>query len=286
MRPRVMKLIVAVFWMLGSAVPAMGGPKDMPAGGGEKPKLMVLIQETHQGLDVKGLKLAETEMIRLLAGEGFPVVDKDQLDVAKKTNAIKMALAGDFKEAKALGLQYGAQYVLVGESVTTGSGPLAQGSNMKSIQAVLQVKLLHSNSGDVVGAVITQGTSPNINELAGAASALKQAAAEAVRTFVVPEMAAYQSKLREQGITVGISMLGVDAFYLYQAILEVFENQEGLTVLRKQGWDRSSGLLEFEVAYQGTPDALADAIEQMQVDDGGFYVEDITAHKLKVRYRE
>jgi len=249
-------------------------------------KLMVLIQESHNDINSGNIQLAETEMISLLKKDGFKLVDSEQINAVKKKGVTEMALSGDFKEAKILGLEYGAQYIIVGEAVIKSSSELIQGSNFKSIQAVLQLKILQASTGEILGPTIKQAVVAHINELTGATKALKQAVGDAVETFVTPKIRDSRISCQQNGISVKLNILGVDTFKRYKMITEAFEYIDNITSSRKQGWNKSSGLLSLDVTFQGTTEHLADLIDQHKLDIGKFYIEDISSNKLIVRYRD
>jgi hypothetical protein len=247
--------------------------------------VMVLVQENHIDLNTDKIQMAETEIIRLLRQHNFKLVDSGQIDAVKKRNATTMALSGDFKEAKYLGLKYDSQYIIIGMAVVKNAGEPIQGTRFKSIQAVLQFKILKTNTGEILEAGVKQAVVAHINELTGATEALKQAASEAVQTSILPVLNS-DIRYHQKEIPIQLNILGVDTFKQYKKIVEMLESLDNITSLQNQGWNKSGSLLSFEVIYQGTTELLADLIDQHKFDAGKLYIEDISSNKLIVRYRD
>jgi hypothetical protein len=104
----------------------------------ERPKLMVLVEESYKRSGFEGMHLAETEMVSLLEAKGFEIVDKDQLALARQQDQAKLALAGNMEVAKTLGLLFDAQYVLLGKAVVRESREAVAYTSRPSVEAVLQ----------------------------------------------------------------------------------------------------------------------------------------------------
>ncbi|MCK5341488.1 MAG: hypothetical protein KAJ60_10455, partial [Desulfobulbaceae bacterium] len=77
-------------------------------------KVMILIEESYVDMKDLNMKMAETEISSRLAAKGYDLVDKAQLKEINVMAETRAALAGDINAAQSIGLDFGAQYVVVG----------------------------------------------------------------------------------------------------------------------------------------------------------------------------
>jgi hypothetical protein len=99
---------------------------------------MFLLQEDCLDCPVKGMNMAENELIAKLTEKGYPLIDKSQLEAANQMGQARLALSGNVDAAKQLGAMFGAKYVLVGKAVIQDGGEIMPGAGLKSIQTNIQ----------------------------------------------------------------------------------------------------------------------------------------------------
>jgi len=68
------------------------------------------------------MHLAETELCSILTAKGFEIVDHNQISRIQKQNQERQALTGNIEAMKSLGLDFGAQYMIVGTAVVQDAG--------------------------------------------------------------------------------------------------------------------------------------------------------------------
>jgi hypothetical protein len=251
----------------------------------ERPKLMVLIEEDYSRLSFSGMRLAETEMVSLLHEKGFELADRDQFAAASQQEQAKQALAGNLEAAKALGLMFGAQYILLGKAAVHSSGEALAGSGFKSMQASLQMKILQSRSGRILGSVITRGAAAHISELAGATEALKKCAQKSVDTYLVDNIMNSFQDFLNNGLPLKVSVVGVASYRQYKDIVELFESLDQVSSCKKEGWNKAGALLVLDLRFRGMSEELADLLDQKAVGTGKLAVEDISPEKLDLSFK-
>ncbi|MBA4358538.1 MAG: hypothetical protein C0405_12530, partial [Desulfovibrio sp.] len=194
-----------------SAAPAQASaPAPVrPAAAAKPPKLMFLLQEDCLDCPVKGMNMAENELIAKLSEKGYPLIDKSQLEAAHQMGQARLALSGNVDAAKQLGAMFGAKYVLVGKAVIQDVGEIMPGAGMKSIQANIQLKIISAQTGQIVGATVKSASAAHISALNGAQQALQKAARETVDAFVVPTLLAAAAKAGSEGGAVRVFATGV-----------------------------------------------------------------------------
>ncbi len=246
----------------------------------EKPKLMVLIDEDYSGLEIEGMRLAETEMISLLQKKGFEIVDKAQVEAANQMGQSKQALAGNENAAKALGMMFGAQYVVLGKATVHKSDVVIADTGFKTMSASLQAKIMHSQSGSILGAVVEKGKTAHISELEGAAKALQKAAEKAVDGYIADAILASFQDFLNNGLPLKVNVVGVTSFSEYKQVIRFLEEMSKVASCKKEGWNKAGGLLVLNLRYKGTSEELAEATDQKDVGGAKLSVEDFAPEKL------
>jgi hypothetical protein len=255
-------------------------PKTLSGKPIEQPKLIVIIEENYSGFDLKDMRLAETEMISLLREKGFEIVDQNQLAAANQQAQAKQALAGNLKAAKALGLLFGAQYIVLGKAAVHNSGEAIPDSGFNSLHASLQLKILQCQSGRVLGSVVKQGVAAHINPLAGATAALKKVSKKAVNGYVENKIRDSFQDFEEKGLPLKVHVVGVKSYSQYKEIVDFLESLRNVESCRKEGWNRAGGVLVLDLRYRGNSENLADAVDRKKIEKGNLMVDDIAPEKL------
>ena len=246
----------------------------------EQPKLIVIVDENYSGITLTGMDLAETEMVSLLREKNFEIVDQEQLKAANQLDQAKQALAGNPEAAKALGLTFGAQYIITGKAAVHNSGEAIPDSGFNSIHASLQLKIIACQSGRVLGSVVKQGVAAHINPLAGATAALKKASQKAVDGYVEERIKESFAAFEEEGQPLKIHVAGVKSYKQYKEIVDLFESLKNMESCRKEGWNRAGGLLTLDARYRGSSENLADAVDRKKIENGNLMVDDLTPQKV------
>ncbi|MDM8525643.1 hypothetical protein QUF80_19915 [Desulfococcaceae bacterium HSG8] len=251
----------------------------------ERPRLMVLIEENYEGLDFKGIGLAEAEIISLLQEKGFELVDKAQVAKARKRGQALLSLAGDTEAAAAMGLMSDAQYILLGKAAAHHSGEAIPGSGLQSVQASIQLKILHSQSGLILGSVAERGAAAHISKLAGATEALRKASKKAVENYIVDKITTSFQDFLNNGIFLKVNVVGVRSYSQYKDITDFFNSLGQVASCKKEKWNKTGGLLVLDLRFKGMSEELADLADQKKVGEGTLRVEDFAPDKLDLLFQ-
>lgn len=138
-----------------------------------RPVLMLVVEEDILG--DRSSRVAETEMIRRFTEKGFDLVDRAQVERIRESDRMKLALAGDPGAAAALGVDFGAQLVIVGQGKAITGGKIYK---MISGQADLTARAIRTDTGEVLAAATTHGAKPHISPATAATNALLEAAGQ------------------------------------------------------------------------------------------------------------
>ncbi len=250
------------------------------------PKLMILVQEDCVNCPVKGMNMAENELLARLSEKGYPLIDKSQWEAANQQGQARQALSGNDAAAKQLGAMFGAQYVLVGKAAIQDAGELMAGTGMRSIQTNIQLKIISSQTGQVLGSTVKSGAAAHISALNGAQQSLAQASRSAIDGYVVPTLAAVQQKAESEGGVVRVFATGVKDMSAYAALLAALDKTPRVTEVATDRYNKQSGLVVLDVRFGGTGEDLAVAVDNQQL--GGkrrIFVQDFGANQVDVSIR-
>jgi hypothetical protein len=246
----------------------------------ERPRLMVLIEEASVGFDSKGMCIAETEIVSLLKAKGFDLVDEPQRAAAREKDKARQALAGDVKAATYLGTLFGAQYVILGKSVVQDAGEVMPGAKLRSLQATLQAKIVNVQTGDLLGSVVKSGVASHISTVTGASHACRKAAEKAVEEYIVDAITTSFQDYLHQGLFVKVHVRGVTSFVFFKKVRDAIEPIPGVSSVKKEGWNRSSGLLVLEMRFRGTSEELAELLDGKALESGRLEVHDFGPNRV------
>jgi len=245
----------------------------------DRPKLMVLIEEKYIGMDDLGMRLAETEISSLFAAKKFDLVDQAQLEQIKSMDKARQALRGNMAAAQSLGLNFGAQYVILGKAVVQDIGEAFPGTGMKSLQASMQLKVLQTQSGLALGSVVKNGVAAHISPLTGATKALRISAQKAVDDLLNTITMSWQDFLNN-GAPLKLHFTGIKTFRQYKKVASAVDTLERVVSSKKEGWNKAGGLLILDLRFKGNSEELAEMLDGMDLSGNQLEVVDFAPDRV------
>lgn len=240
----------------------------------ERPKLMILVEEDYLDMNKPAMRIAETELAAMLQAKGFELVDQAQLEQAKTQDKARQAMAGNLQAASSLGLAFGAQYVVLGKAVAQDIGEAIAGTGMRSLQSSLQLKVVQSQSGLLLGSVVKNGVAAHVSPLTGATLSLKEAVQKAVNDYLVNAVTESFQDYLNNGAPLKLYVNNVKAFNQYKEVIAGIEAIESVASAKKEGWNKTSGLLVLDLRYKGTSEELAGVLDGRKSGRFGLEVTD------------
>ena len=174
---------------LGFAATSRGvaaAPKDWSADcpatvNGGAPSVMVIIPEFHIQRRIPD-PAGETEIIRQFLRAGFRVIDPSVY--ASLSDARRLAAGGgDAAEARAIGREYGADVVVIGEAFSEMAPGQSQ-NGLISCRARVEARAVRTSDASIIAADGRHGGGAEITESASAKTALKNAGAAMADVFL------------------------------------------------------------------------------------------------------
>lgn len=248
------------------------------------PRVMIMIDEQSLGT----IATAEVEgmAIKKLVAMNIPVVDQDvvRANVARSQQMLKAA--GDNRGAAALGAQFGADVVIVGEAVAKPSARRIGDTNLRSYQAVATLRAVRTDTAATLAAASEDSTQVGLEDVSASAKVLR-AAGEAAIDKLLPELLARWTPSAPAGggatahrmdITVG----GVDQLWKLKAIRDSLRarNRDLQNVVQRA---YTSGMAEFSVESRLPSEELAEALVLAPPEGLRIQVLDISAGRIQLR---
>ncbi len=249
----------------------------------DRPKLMVLVDETLAGIDGQAGQVVDNELTTLLIQKGFELVDQQQLTAARQRDQAKQALAGNTAAAKILGLEVGAQYVLIGKAVASNAGEVYAGTGLNSIQANLQVKIIQTRTGNILDAVNATSAAAHVSPMTGAVLAFQKVSRKAVEQNLVDMITRNFQDFLNNGAPIKLHITGVSSYRVYKQVTQAVEGIERVANCKKNSWNQTGGLLVLDLLYRGNSEELADQIDGRKLAKKQLEVVDLNAERVDCR---
>jgi len=251
----------------------------------ERPKVMVLIEEKYVDMDSMDARFAETELYSLLAAKGFDLVDRAQLEKIKVLAQARQALAGNVAAARSLGQHSGVQYVVLGKAIVQDIGEAYPGTGMRSLQASLQVKIIQTQTGLVLGSVVKNGIAAHISPLTGATEALRISVKKAVNEYLVDTITNSFQEYLNNGAPVKLYISGVKTFRQYRLITSTIETMDRVVTSKKEGWSKAGGLLVLDLRFKGTSEELAKLLDGRNLGKKQLEIVDLKPDRVDCNFQ-
>lgn len=184
----------------------------------------------------------ETEIIKILVNNGFKVVDKTQVEKIRYNNEVKAIINGDTDLAKVLALQFGADYLLIGEAFSQFTGRAFQG--LSSCRARIEARMIRSDTGEIFFADGKYGSGIDRSEAIAGKMAIQKASSE-LGNFCVEKLKVTKS---EDGIkTIDLIVTGLKFNELVIFKKKVIFSTDCVQNIMKSSFIKNKALLNLKL---------------------------------------
>lgn len=247
------------------------------------PKVMVVIDE--KSLGTIATSEIEALAIRALADKGIETVDQDM--VAANLQRMRQALkqAGDARGASALGREFGADVVLIGEAVVKPAAKRLADSNLRSYQAAVTLRAVRTDTSANLASASEDAAVIALEDVSGSAKALKAAGMQALDKLIPALLAKWEksSSTPSAGAAapLDITVGGVDQMWKLKALREQLRGMEALESVVQKSY--AQGLAVFRASSRLPAEELAEAIVLDPPEDLQVQVVEIKPGSLSLR---
>jgi hypothetical protein len=219
-------------------------------------------------------------MERFLA-TGFVVVDPQTVRANVSRDKALRLLEGDAKAAAVVGLQHGAQVVVTGKALTKPAGGKLLGTQMQSIQATVQARVVRTDDARVLASRTASGVQAHIDEVQGGALALREAGNQLADQVIDDILTQWEQEVYvAQEIQVVISGLAS-----HRQLQEIKGHLTGALPGVKAVHERSftKGTAELGLDFGGKTGEIADTLFRRRFS--GFRLEptNVTPNRVELR---
>ena len=236
---------------------------------------MVVIPETHIHIEKRRIPdpAAETEIIRYFLEAGFRVVDQAQVASIREAEQIKLSLAGDDRAATAVGLEYGADIIVIGEAFSEYQRELT--NSLTSCSARVEARAIRTDTGEIITAHGIHSSGADSTEQLAGKKALTSAGNELAKYF-----AQRFKNIRVDSILAQINISPV-AFDQLKEISLALEKIPGVTGIGNS--TLNYGIARMDVRFQGSLDELGSAISRLVFEGFKLSIVGFSANKFEVK---
>lgn len=248
------------------------------------PRVMIMIDE--QSLGTIATAEVESMALRKLLALNVPVVDQDLVRANMARSQHMLQAAGDNRGAAALGAQFGADIVIVGEAVAKPSARRIGDTNLRSYQAVATLRAVRTDTATTLAAVSEDATQVGLEDISGSAKVLR-AAGEAALDKLLPDLLAHWTPGASAGRgayahRVDITVGGVDQIWKLKALRESLRARDrDLQNVVQRAY--TSGMAEFSVESRLPAEELAEELVLAPPEGLRIQVLDIGAGRIQIR---
>lgn len=248
------------------------------------PRVMIIVDEKSLGT----IATAEVEAmaIKKLIALNIPVVDQDMVRANIARSQQMLLAAGDNRGAAALGTQFGADIVLIGEAVAKPSARRIADTNLRSFQAVATLRAVRTDNSATLAAASEDVTQVGLEDVSGSAKALRGAGEKALDALI-PEMLAKWTPGSGQAIgafphRVELTVGGMDQLWKLKALRDSLRSRtaEVRSVAQRS---YTAGVAEFSMESSLPPEELAEALVLSPPEGLKLQVLDVGGGRIQAR---
>jgi len=249
------------------------------------PRVMVIVDE--KSLGTIATSEVEAMAIKMLIARNIPVVDQNMVRANVARSQQMLITAGDNRGAAALGSQFGADIVLIGEAVAKPSARRIADTNLRSYQAVATLRAVRTDNSATLAAVSEDVTQVGLEDVSGSAKALRGAAKKTLNELIPAMLSKWTPGNTSAGASafphrVEIVVGGVDQMWKLKAVRDSLRGRKK-EVKNVAQRSYTAGVAEFSMESALPAEELAEALVLSPPEGLSLQVLDIGGGRIQVR---
>jgi hypothetical protein len=236
-----------------------------------KPKIMVIIDETNTGIIATSNCSSENSIIRFLQDPyGFDLVDQKMIQTIKSNSEKMDSLNGKAPEAAAIANQFGAEVLIMGNAVSRKSDELSQNlGGMVSVGADVTLKAINCTTGRIIGSSSEHAAKVHASPLTAGKQAIEKASEKAAAKLLDAIVKDWQDQLNN-GLSLSVTVKGVSTFSLKNTIVNSLKALPGVTSLYERSWNSGSSLLQIDIKYKGNSEGFCSKADGYKLNNANI----------------
>jgi len=248
-----------------------------------KPRMMVIIDEkigsAESGYSTN-LSESETVIIQKFTEKGFNFVDEATVKKNIKRNMALQAIAGDDSAAASIGLEHGAEVVIIGSAVAKLAGKGIAGTEMKSIHASITVRAVRADTGEIISSASEKGATAHLDETAGGALAIRKAGEKLASSLIDQIIAKWSGEVGGQ-TTVQLTVSGIDFVSLNKFKTIIQSQVRGVLKLNQRSF--TAGVAVIDVETKTNAQSMAEELAMKNFETFKVEIIGLSANKIDVK---
>lgn len=238
------------------------------------PRIMVVIPETHLGRPEIPDPAAETEVIRLFLEKGFEVVDQSQIKQIRYNDQVKAAAAGDNEAAQLIGMEYGAEVIIIGEAFSEFN---MERAGLISCRARVEARAVETDTGRILAAHGFHGAGVDSTENLAGKAALANAGAK-IAEYLMDQILKKWRKEVSSTFRVQI-VVKVTNYEQLKEFKEFLQSISGMRNIHQRSFTANIAKLDTELVGLMAQD-VANKISGASITSGKVSVVGFTANRI------
>lgn len=280
-----MKISKPLSWViiLGSFILLALSSYSHAAGKGHTPRFMIMIDEKNLG--TYSIAEAEKMITEYLMSRGVEVVDSELIKTNIDRDKALQAMGGGPRAAAALGLQFGADVIIVGKAISKGSAEQIKDTSFRSYQASVSLKAIRTDNAEVLAIESNDTARIHVDDMAGGTLAIREATAPLINTFIPKVLSRWGNPSQSEARKIQLIVGDVQHVWQIAALKKLLQEKvKGIKELVQRSF--VSGVAIFEVLCNCDSQGLA---EDLTMSDPGYFrlkILGITPNKLDIKLVE
>ena len=256
-------------------------PPPQPA---RKPLIMIIIPEYLHRSSIP-YPTGETEIIRLFVEQGFPVIDQNQIQNIRYKDEAKRAAQGDVAAAAALGKQFEAEIIIVGEAVSQRILGRIPG-NIVSCNAQIVVKAVQTETAQILATHNMTDKGLDITEESASKKALTSVGRQ-IADYLIGEIDHKWSEMTT-GLTRSLTLKIVNVTFKELLLFEdaLQKRIPSVQNMHRRYFDVTGKITEIEATITGDSQQFVKELALIGFDDFEVEVLNQTPQVLDIRINQ
>lgn len=246
-----------------------------------KPRIMVLIEDKgsfDRGWDISP---AEVSFIKNFREKGFNIVDAQVVERNKRRTVALKALEGKTKAALAIGLEHGAEIIIVGKATARNAGRILE-SPLNSYQSTVMAKVIRVDTGSVITAGSENAAVPHIDDTVGISTSIEKASDKLAQTLISSILDQWKKEV-DGATLVRLTISGLESLTQLSQFKQILESQvRGIENVYQRSYSRYGGTAILDLDVRGDTQSLARQIQLTKFGDFKPLVTECTQNTIGI----
>ena len=119
-----------------------------------------------------------------------------------------------------------------------------------------------------------------MSPLTGATNAIQMSVQKAVDEYLVDAITNSFQGFLNNGSPLKLHITGVNSFQESKMVITSIEKMEKVASSKKEGWNKTGGVLVLDLLYKGTSEELAEVLDGKKIGNGKLEVLDVAPERL------